>query len=137
MPWLLALLALLALSMLALALLTLLALTSPALALLAWLALASLALVPLSLVHQSIRLLVRLSVCPSIRSFPKQAVYMTASVPYGWAGAVMEVKSPFGCLLVALSMSYYVDWSVGQSAGWSIGPFVGPSVTLLKFSQNR
>ena len=26
----------------------------------------------------------------------KKAIYTTASVPYGWAGAVTQVKLPFG-----------------------------------------
>ena len=30
------------------------------------------------------------------RLFRNEAVYTTASVAYGWAGAVTEVRSPFG-----------------------------------------
>ena len=31
-----------------------------------------------------------------IKSASNKAVYTTASVAYGWAGAVMQVLSPFG-----------------------------------------
>ena len=31
-----------------------------------------------------------------IHSLSNKAVYTTAPVAYGWAGAVMQVKSPFG-----------------------------------------
>ena len=34
-----------------------------------------------------------------IHSLSNKAVYTTAPVAYGWAGAVMQVKSPFGVFL--------------------------------------
>ena len=44
-----------------------------------------------------------------------KAVYTTASVAYGWAGAVTEVRSPFGVFSHCVTDKWTNGWTNRQS----------------------